>query len=61
MRKSRDVDDAVKAIQVDRAAFEEAVRKMLHTPPTSKAEISRKIHAIRYRPIKPGPKRSKNA
>ncbi|MGH9594830.1 MAG: hypothetical protein ACRD5L_17195 [Bryobacteraceae bacterium] len=58
MRKSSDVDDAVKATQVDRKAFEDAVRKMLQTPPTSKAEISRKIHAIRYRPLKPGPKRS---
>jgi hypothetical protein len=60
MRKDREVDDKVKATQVDRAAFEDAVRKLLQTPPTSKAEISRKIHAIRYRPLKPGPKRSKN-
>ncbi len=58
MREKRGVDDAVKATVVDRKAFEDAVRKLLHTPPTSKEEISRKIHAIRYRPMKPGPKRS---
>lgn len=57
MREKRGVDDAVKATVVDRKAFEDAVRKLLHTPPTSKEEISRKIHSIRYRPLKPGPKR----
>jgi hypothetical protein len=58
LRKNDRVDDAVKATQVDRAAFEDAVRKLLQTPPTSKAEVSRKLNAIRYRPLKPNPKRS---
>ncbi len=58
MRETRGVDDAVKTTVVDRKAFEDALRKLLLTPPTSKEEISRKIRAIRYRPLKPGPKRS---
>jgi hypothetical protein len=58
MREKRSVDEAVKATVVDRKAFEDVVRKLLNAPPTSKEEISRKIQAIRYRPLKPGPKRS---
>jgi len=57
MREKHDVADSLKTMLVEREAFENAVRKLLQTPPTSKAEISRKIKSVRYRPLKPGPKR----
>lgn len=58
MQKTRGISDAVKTTVVDRTVFEDAVRKLLQTPPTSKEEISRKLNAIGYRPLRPGPKRS---
>lgn len=58
MKDKRGVDDAVKTTVVDRKAFEDALRKLLQTPPTSKEEISRQLRAVRYRPLKPGPKRT---
>jgi hypothetical protein len=45
VRKTKGVNDAIRPMLVEREAFENAVRKMLRTPPTSKAEISRKKFA----------------
>jgi hypothetical protein len=56
MRKTKGVDDSVKTTLVVRAAFEDAVRKLLKSPPISKAEISRKLRGVGYRPLKPSRK-----
>jgi hypothetical protein len=57
MPKKRGVDDAINTTVVDRKAFEEALRKLLQAPPTSKEKISQRIHSVGYRPLKRGPKR----
>jgi hypothetical protein len=57
VEKNGDADDAPKTLHVDREIFENALRKMLQSPPTSKAKISQKIKALGYRPLKPPPKR----
>ena len=46
MKREVEVSERLKNIEVDRKAFEDVVRKLLNSPPTSKAEVSRKIRVL---------------
>ena len=49
----KDVSESIKNVKVDRGAFGAAITKLLTTPPTSKAAISRKIKfADRRQPLR---------
>jgi hypothetical protein len=52
MKPRTEVSERIKNIEVDREKFEAVVKKMLSSPPTSKAEVSRKLRAMgRKRPL----------
>lgn len=46
MKREMEVSERVKNLVVDREAFEEAVRKLLNSPPTSKKEVSQNIRVL---------------
>lgn len=46
MKREMEVSERVKNLVVDRKAFEEAVRKLLNSPPTSKKEVSQNIRVL---------------
>jgi len=47
MKKSREVSDSIHDVKVDRALFEDAVRRLLDQPPAPKTLISRKVERER--------------
>jgi hypothetical protein len=47
MSKPCRVSDAIRDIKVDRAAFEDALRKLLEQPPAPRALISQKVERQR--------------
>ncbi len=46
MKREIEVSERVKSLVVDRKAFEEAVLKLLNSPPTSKTEVSKNIRVL---------------
>lgn len=46
MKREIEVSERIKNIEVDRKAFEELVQKLLNSPPTSKAEVSKNIRVL---------------
>jgi hypothetical protein len=52
MRQPAPVDDSIKEARIERKAFDQALAKLLATPATSAAKISRKVKLTsRLRPL----------
>lgn len=53
----KQVSEAVKALKVDKAAFDAVLKALIASPPLSKAEISARIHGWRPGPLRKPAKR----
>jgi len=46
VKREIEVSERLKNIEVERKAFEDVLRKLLNSPPTSKAEVSKNIRVL---------------